>query len=341
MSANNIRRVIIMASTVNKAFDEFMKNIVNLDKDVTNKARKSRDNLINNICKFDGDSDFFAVYDEKNMKFGSFGRNTKIRELDDIDLLICLSAEGSRTYFEGLDRRIYIYGNDNDVKNKLVHEGTNLLNSTKVINRFISKLAVLYDYRSAEMHKNMEAVTLKMNSYAWNFDIVPCFYTTGDFYLIPDGKGYWKKTDPRIDQNSLSFVNQKHNGNFLNLVRLVKYFNRRNSASAIGSYLLETMLINIYENKNIFLPWSIKEQFMEVLYALSEDIYYNVYDRKSMQGNLNNYSCNEREKISANFYQAYLKAFDAINFEKTGEQEKAIIKWCEILGPAFPEYTIK
>ena len=328
-----------MASTVNKAFDEFIKNVVNLDKDVTDKARKSRNNLINNICNFDGDSDFFAVYDEKNMKFGSFGRNTKIRELDDIDLLICLSAEGNRTYFEESDR-ICINGNDDDIKNKLVHEGTKLLNSTKVINRFISKLAVLYDYRSAEMHKNMEAATLKMKSYTWNFDIVPCFYTTSGFYLIPDGKGYWKKTDPRIDQYTLSSVNQKHNGNFLNLVRLVKYFNRRNSTFTIGSYLLETILINIYENKKIFLSWSIKEQFMEVLYTLSEDIYYNVYDKKNMQGNLNNYSCDNREKISANFRQAYLKACDAINFEKSEGQEKAIRKWREILGPDFPEYTI-
>lgn len=48
-----------MASTVNSAFAEFMKNIVNLDPDITSKARKSRDNLIDNINNFSGNYDFF------------------------------------------------------------------------------------------------------------------------------------------------------------------------------------------------------------------------------------------------------------------------------------------
>ena len=48
-----------MATTVNNAFDEFMKNTVNLDSDKTSMARKSRDNLIDNINEFSGDDDFF------------------------------------------------------------------------------------------------------------------------------------------------------------------------------------------------------------------------------------------------------------------------------------------
>lgn len=35
-----------MATTVDNAFAEFMKDTVNLDPDVTSTARKSRDNLI-------------------------------------------------------------------------------------------------------------------------------------------------------------------------------------------------------------------------------------------------------------------------------------------------------
>lgn len=127
-----------MASTVNNAFAEFMKNIVNLDPDITSKARKSRDNLIDNINSFSDNDDFFSIYQDKNLKFGSFARRTKIRELDDIDLMICLSAEGTRTYTEALDC-IYINGNDSDKNNELLSYGTKYVNSTKVINRFISK----------------------------------------------------------------------------------------------------------------------------------------------------------------------------------------------------------
>lgn len=89
-----------MATTVNNAFEEFMRDVVNLEADKTSTARKSRDNLIDNINGFSGESDFFKIYESKNLKFGSFARKTKIRELDDIDLMLCIAAGGVRTYFE-------------------------------------------------------------------------------------------------------------------------------------------------------------------------------------------------------------------------------------------------
>ena len=49
-----------MATTVNNAFAEF-----NLDQEKTKIVRLSRDNLIDNIKLFSGDSDFFAVYTDK------------------------------------------------------------------------------------------------------------------------------------------------------------------------------------------------------------------------------------------------------------------------------------
>ena len=98
-----------MSKTVNSAFTKFLNETVNLNPNKTSIARKSRDNLINNIANFSGNNDFFTVYSEKNLKFGSFARKTKIRELDDIDLMLCLSAEGTCTYTESASC-IYIYG---------------------------------------------------------------------------------------------------------------------------------------------------------------------------------------------------------------------------------------
>lgn len=75
-----------MATTVNNAFAEFMKEKVNLDQEKTKIARSSRDNLIDNIKGFSGDSDFFVVYTDKILRFGSFERGTKIRPIDDMQL---------------------------------------------------------------------------------------------------------------------------------------------------------------------------------------------------------------------------------------------------------------
>jgi len=267
--------------TVNSAFTEFLNETINLDHDKTSTVRKSRDNLINHISDFSGDSDFFSVYSEKNLKFGSFARRTKIRELDDIDLMLCLSAEGTRTYTESTSC-IYIYGNNDDKSNNLLTYGTSYLNSTKVINRFISKLSELNDYEKAEMHKNQEAATLKMMSYTWN---------------------------------------------------------KRKITITIGSYLLECMILEIYDGKPVADNWWIDLELRNVLDRLSTLIKYDVEDPKGIQGNINYFSSDERLKISNALHTAYEKACDAVDYELTEhDQEKSINKWREVFGNAFPKY---
>lgn len=328
-----------MATTVNNAFAEFMSTKVNLEQDKTDIARSSRNNLIDNIKKFSGASDFFVVYNDKILRFGSFERHTKIRPIDDIDLMLCLSGEGERTYME-LDGVVYINGSNSDSKNGLMTNDTNYLNSTKVINRFIYKLKDLNDYSKAEMHKNQEAATLLLKSYTWNFDIVPCFYTDTGFYLIPDGKGNWKKTDPRIDNARTTNVNKKHNGKLLELIRLIKYWNNRKVAIRMGSYLLECMILNRYESIEVSENWYIDLQFKDTLNYLSLAILNEVEDPKGIQGDLNNFSYENRYKISDALTNAYQKAVEAENLEINKEDQKSAIgKWREILGKDFPEYN--
>lgn len=328
-----------MATTVNNAFSEFMKEKVNLDQEKTKTARSSRDNLIDNIKGFSGDTDFFVVYKDKILRFGSFERCTKIRPIDDIDLMLCLSGEGTRTYMQSGDV-FYINGSDSDSENGLMTDNTNYLNSTKVINRFITKLSDLQDYSKAEMHKNHEAATLQLKSYTWNFDIVPCFYTYTDFYLIPDGSGNWKKTDPRIDNERITDINQKHNGKLLELVRLVKYWNNRKVTIRIGSYLLECMILQKYESKEASEKWWIDLEFIDLLKYLSSAILSDVDDPKGIQGNLNSFCGDDRCKISDALTNAYNKAVEASNKELNDKDQKgAIMKWREVLGNDFPEYT--
>lgn len=328
-----------MASTVNIAFSEFLEDEVNLVVSQVDTARKSRDNLIDNINSFSGDSDFFSIYDSHSLFFGSFARHTKLKPLDDIDLMICISAEG-RTYSSIGNGAYCIFSKSNDISNGLNTFNTGCLNSTKVINRFISKLSDLNDYSKAEMHKNQEAATLKLKSYSWNFDIVPCFYTIDDFYLIPDGSGSWKKTDPRIDNNRVSEINQKHDGHVLELIRLVKYWNKNNNTITVGSYLLECMILNRYESVAKAEKWWIDIEFKNTMSYLSSAIYNFVEDPKGIQGDLNTFSYEERQKIASAMNAAYEKAMDAVYYEVTlKDQEKAIKKWGEVFGSKFPTYT--
>lgn len=329
-----------MATTVNKSFAEFMKDIVNIDSTKTKTARSSRDNLLENIKSFSGDSDFFSINGSMCLRYGSFERHTKLRPLDDIDLMICISASDDRKYSYAGNGIYYMSENDTDIKNGLNTVYTNHLNSTKVINRFISKLSKLSDYSKAEMHKNHEAATLKLKSYEWNFDIVPCFYCKGDFYLIPDGNGNWKKTDPRIDNARASEINQSHDGHLLELIRLIKYWNKRRITSTISSYLLECMILNRYENMSTPYIWCIHLEFKDTLRYLSTAIFNSVADPKGIQGDLNSFSYYERSKISEALSNAHSKAVEALKHEVNAKDQKAAVKkWKEVLGPCFPDYT--
>ena len=71
-----------MATTVIAAFNEFMKDTVNLEKADTDDARASRDWLIGKINDFENDEVFPVSYPGIHIAFGSFARRTKIRPLD-------------------------------------------------------------------------------------------------------------------------------------------------------------------------------------------------------------------------------------------------------------------
>jgi hypothetical protein len=326
-----------MAKTVGSAFEEFNKEVVNLAPDRTKKARDSRDWLIKKLSNLDQKESLYFPFEyaEKHIKFGSFARNTKIRELDDIDLMFCLSGNyATYSYSNGI---YYIHTeNAGERLKKLSYD--NILNSTTVINKFVSALLNVEHYSSADIHKRGEAATLKLTSYEWNFDIVPCFYTVDGFYLIPDGKGNWKATNPTIDQELITSVNQRYNGLALQLIRTLKYWNRHNSTNTIGSYLFEQIVVNFVKQKTKLSQW-IDIDICDFFSYLSNNIFSPVYDPKNIQGDINDLTDKERNLISMKANNAFNKANEAISAETNEKnQEKAINKWREIFGNKFPKY---
>ncbi|MBN2896135.1 MAG: hypothetical protein JXK05_09635 [Campylobacterales bacterium] len=327
-----------MATTVNGAFTEFNRDYVNLDSERTKTARKSRNWLIEQLCKLPTKIlDFPFLYDEKHIKFGSFARNTKIRELDDIDLLLAFKASGA-TYTEYSYGKEYVIHVPEDAKYLWPMCDDGILNSRKLINKLVSGLSEIEHYKKADIHRRQEAATLSLTSYEWNFDIVPAFFTTADFYLIPDGSGNWKATDPRVDQTNVSSVNQKHNGKILQIIRTLKYWQKRPTMPTMSSYLFEIMILNFYDSKyevSEYIDFELRDFWSH----LENAIYNPVMDPKGFQGDINTHGWYDRQKISEKAKESYDKAKQAISFE-TNDQDmrKAIAKWREIFGSDFPQY---
>jgi len=333
-----------MPKTVNAAFDIFKKDTVNLDPDETSKARSSRDWLLKQIASFpSNDDEFPLLYSAIDIQFGSFARKTKIRELDDIDMMIGLHAEGGN-YNEYSNPLIITVSENATRLKKYCNDNSMQLNSKRIINKFVSNLKGVSQYENADIKRNQEAATLKLKSYTWNFDIVPCFITSPDtnnrtYYLIPDGQGNWKKTDPRLDRDRVINLTKEKGANIYNVIRIIKYWNKRPTMPTMSSYLIENMILDYYDNKNGKVSDYVDLEIPDVLNYISTNVYYQVNDPKNIQGNINDLAYEDKVKISDRAKQDNKKSVEARNFETNQDHKSSINKWREIFGDKFPEYS--
>lgn len=330
-----------MALTVNDAFFEFLTNIVNLDATESDLAKSSRSWLMNRIHELPAkDAQFPRLYKERDIHFGSFERKTKKRPLDDIDIMICMVAEGATwndlagtIYMETDNAGSPLYG--------LRHADGNYINSRRVINKFVDALAAIPQYKKADIGRRGEAAILNLNSYDWTFDIVPCFFTAPDYlgrqyYIIPDGNGNWKRTDPRIDRSRIQGLVERKGKEVLDIIRLVKYWNNRPTMPSVGSYLLENLILTFYETQECT-AWP-DLNFKYVIDSLRNQIFGAVQDPKGIQGDLNDLGIFDRLAISNRCDSDLSKCIEARNYEDAGQMRAAVNKWAEVFGPQFPTY---
>jgi len=330
-----------MASTVIAAFDEFMRDKINLSSAESDLAKKSRDWLMDRIHEFPNKySTFPALNNGKDIFFGSFERKTKKRPLDDIDIMVCMDAQ-TATYTQ-LGDTVYIETrNENSPLYNLRHDDNYNINSRRVINKFVSVLTNVAQYDKAGISRRGEAATLNLKTYPWTFDIVPCFHTAVDengrqFYIIPDGNGNWQRTDPRIDRAKVQRIVLAKGIKVLSVIRLVKYWNRRPTMPSLPSYMLENMILNYYEMNECtdYFDW----EFRDIVGYIRNVIYYIIPDPKGFQGDLNKVEFSDRVMVALRCESDHKKSIEAINFESNKDMNKSIAKWSEIFGQEFPTY---
>ena len=331
-----------MAANVIRAFEDFLANEVTLDTLETAKARRSRDWLVTQIDAIRQDDEFPILYPEVHTHYGSFARNTKIRELDDVDLIVGISALGT-TYLDNAGT-VTMTVPDGIALRRLCHEGTALLNSRRVINTFVKHLTDVPQYRKAELKRNGSAAVLDLASYAWSFDIVPAFFTKPEYdgrtyYIIPDGNGHWMKTDPRIDTDRVSSINQRHDGHVLNVIRVIKYWNRRPTMPSIPSYMLECLILTYYENRLSIASEFVDMEIPDLLDHVASAVLSPVADPKGIQGDLNTLEWEARYAIYQRAGADAGRARVARAAEIAKNYSASIQVWRQIFGASFPTYT--
>lgn len=324
-----------MPRTVRACFEAFNREIVNLDSGQNDTANSSRDWLIGQIHSKCEAGVLPASYSEKDMKFGSFARKTKIRPLDDIDIMMCYMGQGGKYQVTDIENVYDITMPDRINVLSGLRNDNGTLNSRKVVENLKAALINVPQYQKADIHRNLEAVTLKLSSYDWNFDIVPCFYTDANFYLIPDGQGKWKPTNPVIDKKRLEDADNNI-GMTKQIIRTMKYWKNRIWGRSLGSYAFEQMVLSIVERMEVY---DIQRNVYVILEAMSSDIMKAILDPKGYQGDLNTLNVEERKLLSAIVARHATMANDAYIAECFYDNhQKAIGLWRNIFGDFFPQY---
>lgn len=332
-----------MPYTVWGAFDRFRKDTVDLEPDITRKARASRDYLFEQLKVLARNNISFPRLSGDYLSFGSFARKAKRKPLDDIDILILLKGKGTRevqaphSRFTQLLKVTEMFSPLSVFANEYGY-----VNSTKVLNSIKSHLPLVSNYRQAGIKKTMQAVTLNLKSYPWVFDVVPAVPVADMsgkiiYYLIPDGRGNWIRTDPRIDSKSITNVSVKHPNKFLPTIRLLKYWNSRIHKPRLSSYYFETLAIKVFQYAlpiNDF-PQAIKYFFDSCPYYLATPC----PDPKGLGPNLDaGVDLNTKEKVTKAMSAASTWAGYALMYEAQSRHDEAIYWWQQVFGYQFPTY---
>lgn len=317
--------------------NEFIKNNINLDVDVTKKARLSRDFLYKQLEELPSKAENFPrLYPNKHIyNYGSFSRKTKIRPLDDIDFMLVFTADGT-TYQDFGDVVKLTVPKEAENLYKLRDE-IGYLNSRKVANKIKDNISKVSQYKKADIRSSQEAVILSLTSYDWTFDIIPALKTTEEadgrsYYLIPNGNGHWKKTDPRIDQERVTEVNQSTSFNVIEFVRIIKYWNKVQKIN-ISSYLMENIVLNYFETNYIWLDR--KDQLQWFFNYLKDAIFNSVLDPKGLQGDLNILEYSKKCSIQTKAIACENAVVEALKFEEDKKYESADKQWRVVFGDEY------
>jgi hypothetical protein len=332
-----------MPYTVLGAFDKFRTENVDLVTAQARDGRASRDFLFDNIKTLPGKYPWFPRLIGSYLSYGSFVRSTKIRPLDDIDVLILLTGTGTELVRHSNDPNVlWLRIVDRSSPLARFPDAFGFVNSTKVLDAFKAALADVPAYAQAEIKRSGEAITLSLKSYPWVFDVVPAVPVNGDggrlaYYLIPNGAGDWMATDPRRDSTRMTDSNQCHAGQLLPVVRLLKYWNRRTHKPRLPSYYFETLVTNtFYLTPPINNTPQARHRFFS---SGTTALWLTCDDPKGLGPALDaDVDGATKLKVDAAMEEAATFASYALSYEARDDHANAMYWWRRVLGTDFPEY---
>jgi hypothetical protein len=252
--------------SLSQSLEDLLTGSINISEGIRSTASASQQNLrkfLQDEC--DRDSGFPPILSNADSDFlgGSFARHTKTRPLDDIDIYLPLEGANLFYYMHGTVLPYTVLTDGLSWSPLLTPRWADgqFISSSKLIDGFASVLQ--RKFPQTEINPSGEAVSVRMTmgassaSEGLGYDVVPCFSLAPQqqgeqpFYLIPDGKNGWIRTNPKKDANVAEVLQEIHSKTFRKAVKLLKYWNIEQLNRKLESYFIELAIAKVFWDKAV------------------------------------------------------------------------------------------
>jgi len=186
-----------------------------------------------------------------------------------------------------------------------------------------------------DISRNGQAVTIQFTDFA--VDVLPAFGRQGGGYIIPNSiTQAWLSTDPKKHVEIWSAANQRHNGDLVPLMKMLKAWNRA-ASTFLRSFHLETMVLQILNNVTISdFPSGTRYFFDKGRDYVTKKNPDPAGYGDDVGGYLN---IEERVKNAVSkFETAHTRALKAEDLARRGYVADAVNAWRMVFGDYFPAY---
>ncbi|WP_026464998.1 SMODS domain-containing nucleotidyltransferase [Adhaeribacter aquaticus] len=253
--------------------------------------------------------DFYGLNSntENGIYIGSYGRNTAINGVSDLDIIFELPSE------------LY-YQYNNRVGNKQSQLLQDVRNS-------ISKT-----YSQSKVRGDGQVVVVEFKS---DFiEVCPAFKETDNSFTYPDSNygGSWKKTNPLPEAKAILELDKTSKSNLVNLCRIARAWKNKNGVK-INGLLIDTFAYNFIKQNSYYatLGFDKYDEFVQGFFYYLKELDSNRKFWFAPGSNQKVY------KKKSNFSSKAKKAYNLISEAIKNNESKTVYEiWRRVFGSQFP-----
>lgn len=192
--------------------------------------------------------------------------------------------------------------------------------------------ALVEQYPKAYAIEGHSVLMLPMNGF--QYKIHPAYPLSAHSYMLPDEKfNEWAIYDINSYNEIFSRENVRHKGKLIEIIRMIKTWNRV-SGNLFNGYYLELLVTEVLSSYEIT---SYPETLRHIFRAAVAEVVFQKHDPANMEFQIEGLNDIDDLITAMKLLQkSHALADEAIVFEQDGDTEKALHSWNELFPQVFP-----